>query len=59
MKIQLYYLFIFNRDFQESYDTLEASWVLSGDPCPSVRNEWQIKRLDGKVISEWLDMGGK
>ncbi|VDI71255.1 Hypothetical predicted protein, partial [Mytilus galloprovincialis] len=44
-------------DFQESYDTLEASWVLSGDPCPSIRNEWQIKRLDGKVISEWLDMG--
>ncbi|XP_063408918.1 uncharacterized protein LOC134692399 [Mytilus trossulus] len=44
-------------DFQESYDTLEASWDLSGDPCPSVRNEWQIQKLDGKVISEWLDMG--
>ncbi|VDI67222.1 Hypothetical predicted protein [Mytilus galloprovincialis] len=44
-------------DFQESFDTLRASWDLSGDPCPSVRNEWQIQRLDGKVISKWLDLG--
>ncbi|VDI73733.1 Hypothetical predicted protein, partial [Mytilus galloprovincialis] len=43
-------------DFQKSFDTFRASWDLSGDPCPSVRNEWQIQRLDGKVISEWLDM---
>ncbi|XP_076086943.1 uncharacterized protein LOC143057517 [Mytilus galloprovincialis] len=43
-------------DFQNSLDTLQASWVLSGDPCPSVRNEWQVQKLDGEVVSEWLDM---
>ncbi|XP_076087285.1 uncharacterized protein LOC143057777 [Mytilus galloprovincialis] len=43
-------------DFQERLDTLQASWDLSGDPCPSVRNEWQIQKLDGEVVSEWLDI---
>ncbi|XP_071152144.1 uncharacterized protein, partial [Mytilus edulis] len=42
-------------DFQKSLDTLQASWDLSGDPCPSVRNEWQVQKLDGEVVSEWSD----
>ncbi|VDI27589.1 Hypothetical predicted protein, partial [Mytilus galloprovincialis] len=46
-------------DFQESYDTYRASWDMSGDPCPVVRYEWQIQRLDGKVVMPWLDMGIK
>ncbi|CAG2250499.1 unnamed protein product [Mytilus edulis] len=44
-------------DFQESYDTYRASWDMSGDPCPVVKYEWQIQRLDGKVVMPWLDMG--
>lgn len=52
-------LFFLYSDFQERLDTLQASWDLSGDPCPSVRNEWQIQKLDGEVVSEWLDIAGK
>ena len=48
----------FFRDFQESFDTYRASWDVSGDPCPPVKFEWLIQRLDGKVVMDWLDMGG-
>lgn len=47
------------RDFQESYDTYRASWDMSGDPCPVVKYEWQIQRLDGKVVMDWLNMNGR
>ncbi|CAC5409205.1 unnamed protein product [Mytilus coruscus] len=46
-------------DFQESFDTYRASWDVSGDPCPVIRYDWLIQRLDGKVVMAWLDMGVK
>ncbi|XP_076116641.1 uncharacterized protein LOC143084119 [Mytilus galloprovincialis] len=46
-------------NFQESFDTYRASWDVSGDPCPVVKYEWQIQRLDGLVVQEWLDVGVK
>jgi hypothetical protein len=27
-------------------------------PCPVVMYEWQIQRLDGLVVQQWLDVGG-
>jgi hypothetical protein len=36
-----------------------ASWDMSGDPCPVVKYEWQIQRLDGKVVMDWLNMDGR
>ena len=32
---------------------------MSGDPCPAVKYEWAIRRLDGLEISSFLDMGRK
>ena len=32
---------------------------MSGDPCPAVKYEWAIRRLDGQEISSFLDMGRK
>ncbi|CAG2196989.1 unnamed protein product [Mytilus edulis] len=34
-----------------------ASWDVSGDPCPVIRFDWLIQRLDGKVVMDWLNMG--
>ncbi|CAC5392346.1 unnamed protein product [Mytilus coruscus] len=48
-----------DNDFQESFDTYRASWDVSGDPCPVIRYDWLIQRLDGKVVMAWLDMGVK
>ncbi|XP_071123199.1 uncharacterized protein [Mytilus edulis] len=44
-------------DFQDSSDTYRASWVVSGDPCSVRKYEWQVQRLDGQIIQQWLDMG--
>ena len=30
-----------------------------GDPCPAVRYEWAIRRVDGLEVSSLLDMGGQ
>lgn len=38
---------------------MQASWDVSGDPCPTVKYEWAIRRLDGLEISSYLDMGCK
>ncbi|VDI79784.1 Hypothetical predicted protein [Mytilus galloprovincialis] len=46
-------------DFQESSDTYSASWDVSGDPCPVVKYDWLIQRLDEKVVMHWVDMGVK
>jgi hypothetical protein len=32
---------------------------MSGDPCPVLKYEWQIQRLDGEVIMDWLNMDGR
>ncbi|KAI8519526.1 hypothetical protein Bbelb_027830 [Branchiostoma belcheri] len=37
-------------DFQSHNDEISAHWDLSGDPCPSVRTEWSVVRLDGLEI---------
>ena len=52
------FLFCYDRNFQESFDTYRAAWDVSGDPCPVVKYEWQIQRLDGLVVQQWLDVGG-
>ena len=31
---------------------------MSGDPCPVVKYEWLIQRLDGMVAMDWLNRGG-
>ena len=46
-------------DFQVSFDTLQASWDTSGDPCPAVKYEWAITRLDGMLTQSLLDMRSK
>ncbi|VDI54125.1 Hypothetical predicted protein [Mytilus galloprovincialis] len=46
-------------DFQESFDTYRASWDVSGDPCPVIRFDWLLQRLDGKVVMDWLNVGVK
>ncbi|CAG2187681.1 unnamed protein product [Mytilus edulis] len=43
-------------NFQESFDTYRASWDVSGDPCSIKKYEWQVQRLDGQIIQQWLDM---
>ncbi|XP_019642103.1 PREDICTED: uncharacterized protein LOC109483513 [Branchiostoma belcheri] len=37
-------------DFQSHNEEMSAHWDLSGDPCPSVRTEWSVVRLDGVEI---------
>ncbi|XP_078658229.1 uncharacterized protein LOC144903712 [Branchiostoma floridae x Branchiostoma belcheri] len=37
-------------DFQNHNEEISAHWDLSGDPCPSVRTEWSVVRLDGVEI---------
>ncbi|XP_019624877.1 PREDICTED: uncharacterized protein LOC109470382 isoform X2 [Branchiostoma belcheri] len=37
-------------DYQSHNDEISAHWDLSGDPCPSVRTEWSVVRLDGLEI---------
>ncbi|XP_066299088.1 uncharacterized protein [Branchiostoma lanceolatum] len=37
-------------DFQSHNDEISAHWDFSGDPCPSVRTEWSVVRLDGLEI---------
>lgn len=49
--------FLFYRDIQTDPATIMAGWDTSGDPCPATKYEWAIERLDGKVISSFLDMG--
>ena len=47
------------RDFQTNINTIQAGWDMSGDPCPAVRYEWAIRRVDGLEVSSFLDMGGQ
>lgn len=47
------------RDYQTDPSTIQTSWDVSGDPCPAVKYEWAIRRLDGLEISSFLDMGCK
>ncbi|XP_078573994.1 uncharacterized protein LOC144860567 isoform X3 [Branchiostoma floridae x Branchiostoma japonicum] len=37
-------------DFQSHNEEMSAHWDLSGDPCPPVRTEWSVVRLDGLEI---------
>jgi hypothetical protein len=46
------------RDFQKDMTTIRARWDVSGDPCPAVRYEWRIERLDGLVIQDFQDTNG-
>ncbi|XP_078664148.1 uncharacterized protein LOC144907219 [Branchiostoma floridae x Branchiostoma belcheri] len=46
-------------DYQTSLDELQASWDFSGDPCPIVKYEWSIGRVDEAVIQPYTDVQGK
>ncbi|KAI8485717.1 hypothetical protein Bbelb_365510, partial [Branchiostoma belcheri] len=46
-------------DYQTSLDELQASWDFSGDPCPIVKYEWSIGRVDEAVIQPFTDVQGK
>ncbi|XP_078578634.1 uncharacterized protein LOC144863382 [Branchiostoma floridae x Branchiostoma japonicum] len=37
-------------DYQERTDQLAATWDFSGDPCPIVKYEWSIVRVDEHVL---------
>ena len=39
--------------------TVWAAWDVSGDPCPVVKYEWAVERLDGHVIQEFTEVQGK
>ena len=47
------------RDFQTDPSTIRASWDVSGDPCPPVKYEWAIRRLDGHEISSFFSTNSK
>ena len=38
------------REYQIHNTGLEANWDFSGDPCPIVRYEWEVRRFDGLVV---------
>ena len=42
--------YILNRQYQEDNTELYASWDFTGDPCPVVRYELEIRRFDGVVV---------
>ncbi|XP_062596534.1 uncharacterized protein LOC134257978, partial [Saccostrea cucullata] len=46
-------------DYQTDPTTIQATWDVSGDPCPVVQYEWAVRRLDGLEISSYLNMGLK
>ncbi|XP_035698714.1 uncharacterized protein LOC118431579 [Branchiostoma floridae] len=37
-------------DYQSHNEEMSAHWDFSGDPCPPVRTEWSVVRLDGMEI---------
>ena len=42
--------YILNRQYQEDNTELYASWDFTGDPCPVVRYELEIRRFDGVAV---------
>jgi hypothetical protein len=52
------YLFV-HRDFQTDPSTIRASWDVTGDPCPPVKYEWAIRRLDGHEIYSFFTTNSK
>ncbi|XP_033105583.1 uncharacterized protein LOC117107873 isoform X2 [Anneissia japonica] len=40
-------------DFQTDAYELRATWNFNGDPCPIIKYEWAITRIDGVVIQDF------
>ena len=55
----LKFLFLNFSDFQVSLRQLDANWDFSGYPCPMKQYEWAIRRIDGKEVQPFTDVGGK
>ncbi|KAK3612537.1 hypothetical protein CHS0354_024514 [Potamilus streckersoni] len=45
-------------EYQTDRTTLYARWDVSGDPCPAVKYEWAIERLDGYRVQDFVDTFG-
>jgi len=48
--------FVSFRQFQTETSSLEASWDMSGDPCPASKYEWSIEQTDGTILQSFIDM---
>ncbi|KAL5014713.1 hypothetical protein ScPMuIL_008983 [Solemya velum] len=46
-------------NFQTDRTTIMAVWDVSGDPCPVVKYEWAIERMDGLSVQEFVDTEGQ
>ncbi|KAK3612515.1 hypothetical protein CHS0354_024486 [Potamilus streckersoni] len=45
-------------EYQTDRTTLYARWDVSGDPCPAVKYEWAIERIDGYRVQEFVNTYG-
>ncbi|ESO82597.1 hypothetical protein LOTGIDRAFT_236952 [Lottia gigantea] len=45
-------------NFQTSLDTITARWDVTGDPCPAMKLEWSIVRIDGLVVQNFTEILG-
>ncbi|KAL5015119.1 hypothetical protein ScPMuIL_009389 [Solemya velum] len=46
-------------NFQTDRTTIMAAWDVSGDPCPVVKYEWAVERMDGLTVQEFVDTEGQ
>ena len=42
-----------------SKSAISARWDVSGDPCPVLKYEWAIERIDGERVQEFYDTNGQ
>ena len=44
------------RDYQGHNDGISAHWDFSGDPCPIVKYQWSVHRMDGLEVLPVSDL---
>ena len=52
-------LLLLFRNYQTDTTTIRAAWDVRGDPCPVIKYEWAVERLDGKTIQDFIPVTGK
>ena len=51
-------MFLHFRNYQTDTSTIRAAWDVSGDPCPAVKYEWAVERLDGHIVQDFIEVPG-
>ena len=59
MKYDLSIIVSIFRNYQTDTSTIRAGWDVSGDPCPAVKYEWAVERLDGHFVQDFVEVPGK